>query len=300
MSYLSLPPRTHLGSVVATAHDRRIAAILHEAELSPPQRIPALAEPDVRDFEASLPSNIDEARLLLVQQRISEPGYRQPDQQKRHVFRSKKRKEAKCNTANWVFTKHEVAKVFDELFSRVTLPVPGIAQALLSHASVASVEELWYHFYDPKLEKRTESRSKKLRSSALPKSISSVVLKTRSSVALETTSAMVPEITWLEEVCGRENLEYIRLMCQAGLGQDALDRAFKIALSKHSMDAMEVLLSFGAVASAACQEAIRERVKLHDVALVRLLLSAPSVMSVEAWQSCLEPETQGLEPRWIP
>jgi hypothetical protein len=177
--------------VAATAHDRRIAAILHEAELSPPQRIPALARPDVRDFEASLPSNIDEARSLLVQQRTKEPGYRQPDQQKRHVFRSKKSKEAKCNTANWVFTKHEVAKAFDELLSRVTLPVPGIAQALLSHASVASVEELWCHFHYPKLEKRMESRSKKPRSSALPKSISSVVLKTKFEtlkVALETSS----------------------------------------------------------------------------------------------------------------
>jgi ankyrin repeat protein len=299
MAYLSLHPRTHLGLVAATAHNRRIAAILHEAELSPPQRIPALAELDVRDFEASLPSNIDEARYLLVQQRTSEPGYRQPDQQKRHVFRSKKSKEAKCNTANWIFTKHEVAKAFDELLSRVTLPVPGIAQALLSHASVASVEELWCHFRDPKLEKRMESRSKKPRSSALPKSISSVVLKTRSSVALETTPATDPEITWLKEVCRQENLEYIRLMCQAGLGQNALDQAFEIALSKHSMDAMEVLLSFGAVAPGACWGAIRERVKLHDVALVRLLLSAPSVMSVEAWQSCLEPEIQSLEAGWI-
>src|SRR5262249_28472896 len=159
--HLFFPLRTHLDSVVVTAHDHRIVTILHEAELSPPQRIPALAKPDLRDFGASLPSNIDEARSLLVQQRTSEPGYRQPDQQKRHVFRSKKSKEAKCNTANWVFTKHEVAKAFDELLSRVMLPVPGIAQALLSHTSVASVEELWCHFSDPKLEMRTESRSKK-------------------------------------------------------------------------------------------------------------------------------------------
>lgn len=297
MPYLSLP--THLGSAVTTAHGRQIAAILHEAELSSPQRIPTLAEPQVRAFEASLPSNIDEARSLLVQQRTSEPGYRQPDQQKRHVFRSKKTKEVKCNIANWIFTKHEVAKAFDGLLSRTPLPVPGIAQALLSHASVASLGELWCHFYDPKLGKRTESRSKKPRSSALPKSISSVALKIRSSVALETTSAMVPEITWLDEVCDQDNLEYIRLMCQAGLDQDALDRAFRIALSKHSMGAMEVLLSFGAVASAACQDAIQERVKLHDVALVRLLLSAPNAMSVEAWRGCLELEVQSLEARWI-
>ena len=64
------------------------------------------------------------------------------------------------------------------------------------------------------------------------------------------------------------------------------------------MDAMELLLSFGATASAARQVAIRERVKLHDVALIRLLLSASNMMSVEAWRSCLEPEIQSLEARW--
>ena len=299
MQHLALPRSIQLGSVVAAANDRPIAAILRAAELSPPQPILPLAAPDVHHFDASLPTNIDEARSLLVQQRTSKLGYRPPDQQKRHVFRSKRSKEAKCNTANWVFTKHEVANVFDGLLSRVALPVPGIAQALLSHASVASLEELWCHFHDPKLEKRMEPRSKKVWSSALPKSISSVVLNTGSSVAVEKTSATVPGITWLEGVCSRQNLEYIRLMCQAGLGQDALDQAFKIVLSTHSMDAMELLLSFGAVASAACQDVIRECVKLPDVALVRLLLSAPSAMSVEAWQSCLEPDIQSLESRCI-
>jgi hypothetical protein len=277
----------------------QIEAILDEVELSPPQRIPTLAEPQIRDFGASLPSNIDEVRSLLVQQRTSEPGYRQPGQQKRHIFRSKKSKEAKCNTVNWTFTKHEVAKAFDDLLSSTPLPAPGIAQALLSQACVASLEELWCHFYDPQLEKRMASRSKIPKPPALPKSISSVVLRIRSSVALEKTFAMVPEITWLDEVCGQENLEYIRLMCQAGLDQAALDRAFGIVLSKHSMEAMEVLLSFGAVASTACRDAIQERVKLRDVALVRLLLSAPNAMSVEAWRGCLAAEVQSLDDGWI-
>jgi len=241
-----------LSSAVATSQDScRIAAILREAELSPPQRIPVLAESQVRGAEASFLSNIDEARYMLVHQRTSEPGYRQPHLQKRHFFRSKKGKEAKCNTVNWVFTKHDIAKAFDDLLSRPPLPAPGVAQALLSQACVATLDELWCHFYNPKLEKRTESRANISRSSVLPKSISTVVLTARSSVALETTSAMVPEITWLDEVCRQGNLEYVRLMCQAGLSQDALDRAFEIALSKHSMDTMEVLLSFGAVASAA-------------------------------------------------
>lgn len=283
--HLSSPSSPHLGS---TPYSSKVEAILHEAELSPPQRIPTLAEPQVRVFETSLPSNIDEARSLLVQQRTSEPGYRQPDQQKRHVFWSKKSIEAKCNTATWVFTNHEVAKAFDTLLSHTPLPSPDIAQALLSQASTASLEELWCRLCDPKVQERTESRSKNSRSSVLSKSISSVVLMSRSSVALHTMPAIFPEITWLDGVCVQENLDYIRLMCQAGLGQDALNRAFRIALLKHSMDAMEVLLSFGAVATTACQNDIQERFKCHDVALMRLLLSAPKAMSKEAWRGCLE------------
>ena len=293
--------------------DRRIAAVLREAELSPPQPIPTLAEPQVCHFESSaVPSSIDEARSLLVQQRISEPGYQHPDQQKRHIFRSKKSKEANCNTDNWIFSKHEVARAFDHLLSLTPLPMPGVAQALLSHATVDSLEELWCHFHHPTLEKSMQRRSKSTISSALPKTISSVflgsslaletkssvVLNTKSSAALETPSVVVPQITWLDEVCGKNNLDYIRLMCQAGLKQDALNRAFTIALSNGSIDAMRVLLSFGAVASA-CQDAIRVRVRLHDVALVRLLLSAPNAMSVEAWRCCVEPRIQGLEAGWI-
>ncbi|KAE8449593.1 hypothetical protein EG329_007923 [Mollisiaceae sp. DMI_Dod_QoI] len=272
---------------------RRQIDILHLARASPPQQIPPLAKPDYRDFRVSLPSNIEEARSLLIQQRTSEPGYRPPEQQIRHVFRLKNSKEAKCNTAKWTFTKHEVAKTFDSLLSRTPLPVPGIAQALLHYASVASLEELWCHFKDPKLEKRMGSLFKNLRSSTLPKSLSSLVLDNR-PLTLETTSAMVDKITWLDKVCDQENLKYILLMCQAGLDQDTLNLAYEIALRKHSIDAMEMLLSFGAVASAFCEETIQNHSNPHDDALVRLLLSAPGAMSGNGWRRWLE-----LKPEWI-
>jgi hypothetical protein len=271
---------------------RRVAAILHEAGLSPPERIPPLRRPDVDDFEASLPSNIDAARSLLIQQRTSKPGYRPPDQQKRHILRSKSTKEATSETENWIFTKHEVAKAFDDLLSRTPLPVPGVAQALLSHASGDSLQELCCHFCDSKLEKKRKSRTKPFRSSAVHKTTSSLVLKNgfrRSSAALETITDKFPYITWLDMACDQGNLEYVRLMCQAGLRQDALNRAFRIALSKHEMDILEELLSFDVVASVA-SAAIRERVKLHDVSLLRLLLSAPNAMNVETWRSFLPPE----------
>lgn len=118
------------------AEDARILAILHEADLSPPDRIPILTQPDIHDFGVSLPANVKEARSLLIHRRTTEPGYRQPDQHKRHAFRSKRFKEALCDADNWSFSKHEVAKAFSDILSRQKLPSPGVAQALLSHASV--------------------------------------------------------------------------------------------------------------------------------------------------------------------
>ena len=150
------------------------------------------------------------------------------------------------------------------MVSQSLLPPPGHAQALLFHNPGVSLEELWRHYHDPKLEKKMKRRSKYPR-------------------------AVVPEISWLDTIIGRTKLEYIRLMCQTGLGQEALNRSFSIALSEQSLAAMEILLSFGAVAYN-CLDAIHEHVKSHDLALVKLLLSAPKSMTAEAWRYCLEPE----------
>ncbi|KUJ10177.1 uncharacterized protein LY89DRAFT_596816 [Mollisia scopiformis] len=250
--------------------DHRIAAILREAGLDAPGLIPSLGVLTVGTFEneASIPYNIQEAQLLLVQEGASDL-----DRRKRHIFWSKS-KEAKRKSANWVFTKNEVARAFNFILSRKPLPAPGIAQALLYHASVASLEELWRHFCDPNLEKEEER-------------------------AQVTISANSRKMTWLDQIYAQENLEYILLVCQVGLDQDALNRAFEIALSKHSMDAMKTLLALGAVVSPACQNTLHERVKQHDLALVRLLLSAPNAISAETWRGCLEPEVHSLATEWI-
>ncbi|KAH9218802.1 hypothetical protein DL95DRAFT_434082 [Leptodontidium sp. 2 PMI_412] len=235
-------------------------------------RVPPLTTPSYFDFDASLSSNIDEARSLLVEQRKSGPGYKQPDQQKRHVFRSKKTKDAKCNSASWTFTKHEVAKAFEGILSRTPLPAPGVAQALLSHTSVRSLDELWSHLDDPELEKRTSGSG---------------------------TTTMVPNITWLDEVCNQGNLEYIRLLCQAGLSQASLNSAFTVSLLMHSTEAMQLLLSFGAAVSADSQDAIEARVKSNDIDLIRLLLSTSTSMSSEAWRDVLDLDIQSSEAKWI-
>lgn len=50
---------------------------------------------------------------------------------------------------------------------------------------------------------------------------------------------------------------------------------------------MEILLSYGAVAST-CEETIRECFEQSDVALAKLLLSAPDAMDLTAWRYCLK------------
>lgn len=240
--------------------DQGTRVFFDKADLTPPQRIPRLATPPVPDFlfQTSLHSNGDEARSLLTQQRISEPGYTPPERQLRHKWSTTRLKEN-----SWTFTKHEVAKAFDSLLSREPLAPPGVAQAVLNHASVTSLDELWCHFLDSKLEKGIFNRLRRSRLS------------------------VVSDTTWLDGVTRRDNVDYIRLMCHAGLGKEVLNRAFSIALFNHSMEAMEALLSYGAVASA-CKDAIRERFRLDDVALARLLLSAPNAMSVEDWKFCID------------
>ena len=217
--------------------------------------------------QATLPRNVDTARALLVQQRVDEPGYKPPESHWRNKFRSSRRRESIANTDNWIFSKHEVARTLDGLLSRATIPAPGVAQAVLSHASETSLDDLWSHLHDAGLEKRLSSRFKKTRPVSSP----------------------IP--AWLDYAINKGDLDYVRLLCQAGLDQASLDRAFGIAMSKSSLVAMEVLLAYGAVASA-YKNQIREHVIRSDLPLVKLLLAAPNAMSTEAWQYCIEPRLE--------
>jgi hypothetical protein len=226
--------------------------------------------PPFLDFQPSSQSNHNAARSCLVQQRIVEPGYRPAESQTRHKFRSKQRKEAVYNEEQWIFTKHEVAKAFNTLLFAENLVAPGVACSMLSQVSLTSLEELWSHLHDPKLEKRMKR-----------------LFGRRSS------SAIIPPITWLDQVTERDNIDYVHLLCQAGVAQEALDRALRIAIRKHSVDMISRLLSFGASGSA-CSDLIQEYVRLNDVSLINILLSAPNAMSTDAWRFCMEPEVESL------
>ncbi|KAK5704369.1 hypothetical protein LTR97_003387 [Elasticomyces elasticus] len=257
--------------------DRRVSNLLKDVDVVLPEKISKLAKPLHYDFQPAEPTNIDEARKLLVQHRVNAPDYKPPEQQLRHKFSIIRIRERRIDTANWMFTKHEVAKTFGSLLSSLPLPNPSVAQALLSHVPISSVDDLWRHFHDPKLEKRDSSRIRN--SIGLVRSLSSL----RSSV--------LPQTSWLDEVTRRNDLDYIRLLCQIGINQGARNRALGIALTHRYISAVEILLSYGAVASFH-RTVILEQLNKDDIVLAKLLLSAPDAMSVEDWRFCMTPQVQ--------
>lgn len=264
------------------AASRRAESLLGKAGLHAPARVPNLQKPPPLelDIQSQLPGNLDAARALLRRQRDNSKRdsggqpFRYPSTRTKNFWRSENWKSAADDEAGRTFSKHVVSSTLHAILSNEMLVPSGVAQAVLSHATPVSLEELWRHSQDPSLEKRERRR-----------------FSVRGSVCLDG-----PSIMWLDTVTRRGNIDYIRLMCCAEVGQDTLARAFDVALSTGSMEVMKLLLSFGAVASAS-QDAIRDRVRLRDLALVGLLLSAPESMSVDSWRYCMEPELESPESR---
>ncbi|KAF1739436.1 hypothetical protein CRV24_001370 [Beauveria bassiana] len=257
--------------------DTKFNTLLRHAGLSPPEPLVQLARPDDFEFEALVTDNNRAyARALLVRARSNDPEYRPPDQQKRHLLRMPTRKSLKMDGETWTFTKHEVGKAFNNLFEFDTLPDIGVAQALLSFVEdLHSLDELWEHFQDSKLQKRQSS------------------IFRRSASTSRTTAS------WLETATEQGNTHYIRLICQIGVRQVLLDHAFIVALKRQDMASIHMLAEFGASISSINREVVQGYVKRGNVDVVRLLLAAPNELSTEDWQHCFQEEitasAQGLD-----
>ncbi|KAH7198850.1 uncharacterized protein B0J16DRAFT_47024 [Fusarium flagelliforme] len=251
------------------AHDPRTTYFLSQVTLTPPLRLTRLTTPPSQDFFYQSSPNSEIAHNLLVQARVISPNYIAPERQKLHFLRSEKQRAAACDTSTWTFTKHEVAIAFGTLMEQPVLPPAGVAQALLMNGNLGSLEELWAHLGDATLEKRMKSK--------------------RLSVEFD-----VLKMGWLDKAVAHDNLNYIHLLCQTKVSQESLDRAFGIALSKMSLRAMKLLLSFGAVASG-YGEVINKQIKDRNLELVELLLSAPDSMDGATWKECLDGELSRAE-----
>ncbi|KAF5625999.1 hypothetical protein F52700_8714 [Fusarium sp. NRRL 52700] len=238
--------------------------------LSPPSPIETLQTPSPIDYEASTTvEHRSAARAFLVRARTSDAGYRPPDQQKRHLLRVPSRRSLKLNEEKWTFTKHEVGKALNELLCMAPLPDVHVAHALLASVHIDSLDELWEHFKDSKLQKR------------------------QSSIFRRSTSSNNGLSNWLSTVVGQENIPYTHLLCQHNAGPNLLNQAFVIALARRSVPSMKLLLSFGAYILPICKGYVQRLVAKNDVDVVKLLLSAPKGMNVEDWQYSLQENIEG-------
>ncbi|KAF4960487.1 hypothetical protein FGADI_929 [Fusarium gaditjirri] len=261
--------------VVGSTFSPNLDILSRYTGLSPPSPLESLKAPSPIDYEASTTDDHrSAARALLVRARTSDAGYRPPDQQKRHLLRVPSRRSLKLNEERWTFTKHEVGKALNEILSTAPLPDVQVAHAVLASAHIDSLDELWEHFKDSKLQKR------------------------QSSIFRRSTSSNNGLSNWLSTVTGQENIPYIHLLCQYGAGLNLLNQAFVIALARHDIPSMKLLLSFGACILPICKDYVRRCVAKNDVDVVKLLLSAPKGMNVEDWQYSLEVNIEGA-PRGI-
>ncbi|RGP64478.1 hypothetical protein FLONG3_9536 [Fusarium longipes] len=253
-------------------HDTRLEWFLNKANLNLPPRLTRLSAPANQDFLPLDSPNLDIANSLLVQARVCSPDYKPPETQMRHHFRTKSQKAAVCDVFNWTFTKHEVAKAFDALLDQPKLPPAGVAQALLKRGRLSSIDELWAHLHDEFLERKMKG-------------------KRLSSESIDLDSSAM---TWLDKIVAHQNINYVHLICQTKVNQTILDRALGIALSKPSLSATKLLLSFGAVASNHL-DIINIHIQAGNVDLIELLLSAPGSMDVDAWKKCLDQDITRAE-----
>jgi ankyrin repeat protein len=251
---------------------QRISFFLEKAHLSPPSRIKSSTTVPILGPQPSSATNVERARLLITQQ----SGYKVPEKHLRHKWLPQSRQE-KSNRDTDCPKKHDVALAFDKLLSHTPKVPSETAQAVLSLAPDTSLYELWRHFQDPQFEDRMGSRLKRM---------TSRLGRSHPSVALDAPWR------WFTSMIETEDIAYIRLMCQTALKQEALDWILGNTLLKHSLDVIELLLGYGAVASTH-RENVRKRLRQDGLALASLLLAAPEAMSTEAWQYSIAPYKDG-------
>jgi hypothetical protein len=189
-----------------------------------------------------------ECRNILISQRLSDPSYKSPSEQKRRVFRSKEKNESLSNPETWEFSFHEIGKAIATWFEAASLERIGIIQALLQLRRTASVEDLWQHALDSKLEKRRQERKK-----AIPR---------------------IP-FPWLRQATIRNSIDLVILLSSGGCEQASLDESLGLALYHRHIKVARELLRYGASLDSH-QKYLFDSVRKADLDMIKLWLLAPS------------------------
>lgn len=215
----------------------RLSQLAREAGAYETERLPTV-EPPRRDFTATSPADQQDARERLTLQRTTSAYYKDPNKQKRNVFRSKKEKAALNDTSGWIFTKVEK---FAELDRQIRQGAPvGLAQAILTADS----------------------------NNPLDVNASYVYHENGTAVATGMPNG------WLDLVAERNDVNYVRLLTAFGASQQSKDRALGLALKKGAIGAIQELLRNNADPNESGVEYFMNAIARQDTQLIKIFLTA--------------------------
>lgn len=198
------------------------------------------------------------ARELLVQQRINNPDYRDPNKQLKRIFRSSKEKEKLLNPEYWVFSQEELDQALSAIIDKPDTS-PGLVQAFLGLGAKVNFIET--------------QDGRKHRSTKQP----NVSARRRSTV--------------LQRAATVRRVDSVGLLASAGADQTTLDEALKAAIASNNQAGVLELLRHGADINK-FPNALADAVRSNDQNFIQLLLRAPKAYRTEVISSCLHAAVQ--------
>lgn len=219
-----------------------------------------------------------EARRILVERRVNDPDYRDPNKQLKRLFKSSKEKAKSQDTNSWTFSQEELDHALSDLIEKPATG-PGLVQAFLNFGAKVNYVE-------------ATSKKKGNKQPVVPDRRRSTVLQRAATV---------------------KKFDSVSLLASCGADQVTLDEGLKAAIASNDASCVQELLRHGAdlnkcpaaLADAVCysshllgylksnaDRSPRNQVRANDVNFIRLLLRAPKALKLEVISSCLPAAVQ--------
>lgn len=238
---------------------RSLQELVRDAGVSPIlERQPCLPAPSQPAIIASEEDHAL-ARQLLVDQRRSDPDYRDPNKQLKRIFRTSKEKERLQDTSFWEFSQDDLDRALSAVIDKPATS-PGLVQAFLNLGAKVN-------FVETPDEKKNKGS----------KRASAVAARRRSTV--------------LQRAATVRRADSVSLLASSGADQTTLDEGLKAALVANDHSCVQELLRHGADINK-FPNALADAVRSNDQNFVRLLLRAPKALRPEIISSCLPAAVQ--------
>ncbi|KAF2675954.1 ankyrin [Lentithecium fluviatile CBS 122367] len=237
---------------------RSLQELIRDSGVNPvPERQPCLPAPTQPAVLASEEDHA-QARQILVQRRINDPDYRDPNKGVKRIFKSSKEKEKLLDTNSWTFSQEELDQALSGIIDKPATG-PGLVQAFLNFGAKVNFVET--------------ASGKKNKGHKQP----NVVDRRRSTV--------------LQRAATVKRFDSVSLLASSGADQTTLDEGLKAAIAANDASCVQELLRHGADINK-IPNALSDAVWSNNLNFVRLLLRAPKALRTEVISSCLPAAVQ--------